>query len=304
MKRISILLLALLLSVGCRANPPAADGGDSDSTVWKKPPALTVQAGENQGQAALSTYSWTWPNGDGTHTGVEADGLHPLDMADRVAPLPLGDEGTVTLIFDLSGLALDHLTVRRWPLSCAGDPTKYESDFEMLPFTVNSDAVTVALPDDSGGVFEVHAYFTGESHGDGWYTFCLEGAADRVAAFGVEKRRIGWREGLAELPQARIVRSRGELQAALAGETAHDGALPDRDEAFFTDRELVLILLEEGSGSIDHEVTDVLTGPDGVTVAIRRIVPEVCTADMAAWLVLVELPAGTVGDAPVALTVT
>ena len=177
MKRISILLLALLLSVGCRANPPAADGGDSDSTVWKKPPALTVQAGENQGQAALSTYSWTWPNGNGTDSGVEADGLHPLDMADRVTPLPLGDEGTVTLIFDLSGLALDHLTVRRWALSCAGDPTKYESDFEMLPLTVNSDTVTVALPDDSGGVFEVHAYFTGESHGDGYYTFCLQGTA-------------------------------------------------------------------------------------------------------------------------------
>lgn len=304
MKRIVILLLALTLTTGCAADPAAAEGRKDEPTVWKKPPALTVQVGDQAGQAALSTYSWTWSNGDGTHTGVEADGLHPLDMLDRVTPLPLGDERSATLTFELDGLALDQLTVRRWALSCAGDPTKYESDFEMLPFTVNSDAVTVALPDDSGGVFEVHAYFTGESHGDGWYTFCLEGAADRVAAFGVEKRRIGWREGLAELPQARIVRSRRELQAALAGETAHDGALPDRDEAFFTDRELVLILLEEGSGSIDHEVTDVLTGPDGVTVAIRRIVPEVCTADMAAWLVLVELPAGTVGDAPVALTVT
>ena len=179
MKRISILLLALLLSVGCRANPPAADGGDRDSTVWKKPPALTVQAGENQGQAALSTYSWTWPNGNGTDSGVEADGLHPLDMVDHVTPLPLGDEGAVILTFDLSGLVLDQLTVRRWALSCAGDPAKYESDFELLPFTMDGGTIAIELPDGSGGVFEVHAYFTGESHGDGYYAFWMEPQAPK-----------------------------------------------------------------------------------------------------------------------------
>lgn len=303
MKRIAILLLTLLLTVGCTANPPAAQGGKNEHTVWKKPPDLTVRVGENQGQAALSTYSWTWPNGEGTDTGVEADGLHSLDMADRVTPLPLGDEGAVTLTFDLGGLALDKLTVRRWDMACAGDPSKYESDFEMLSFTVNGDTVTVELPDGRGGVFEVHAYFTGESHGDGYYTFCLQGSLAQAPALSWEKTRIRWREGLAELPQARVIRSRGELQAALTGETAQDGALPDRDEAFFADHELVLILLEEGSGSIDHEIMDVKTGPDGVTVAIRRIVPEICTADMAAWLLVLELPAGTAGDASVALTI-
>ena len=296
MKRISILLLALLLMGGCRATPTAAHGGKSDSTMWKKPPALTVRVGENHGQAALGTYSWTWPNGNGTDTGVEADGLHPLDMVDHVTPLPLGDEGAVILTFDLSGLVLDQLTVRRWDAACAGDPAKYESDYEMLPFTVDGDTVMVELPDGRGGIFEVHAYFTGESHGDGYYTFCLQDSLAQAPASPWERTRIRWREGLAELPQARIIRSQGELQAALAGETVQDGALPDRDEAFFTDHELVLILLEEGSGSIDHEITDVLPGPDGVTVAVRRIVPEVCTADMAAWLVLVELPAGAAGE--------
>ena len=296
MKRIVILLLALTLTTGCAADPAAAHGGKSDSTMWKKLPALTVRVGENQGQAALGTYSWTWPNGDGTHTGVEADGLHSLDMVDHVTPLPLGDERSATLTFELDGLALDQLTVRRWALSCAGDPAKYESDFELLPFTMDGGTIAIELPDGSGGIFEVHAYFTGESHGDGYYTFCLQDSLAQAPASPWERTRIRWREGLAELPQARIIRSQGELQAALAGETVQDGALPDRDEAFFTDHELVLILLEEGSGSIDHEITDVLPGPDGVTVAVRRIVPEVCTADMAAWLVLVELPAGAAGE--------
>ena len=57
MKRIVILLLALTLTTGCAADPAAAHGGKSDSTMWKKLPALTVRVGENQGQAALGTYS-------------------------------------------------------------------------------------------------------------------------------------------------------------------------------------------------------------------------------------------------------
>ena len=296
MKRICTLLLALLLLGGCTADPTGADGEKDGPTIRKKPPTLTVQAGENRGQAALSTYSWTWPNGDGTYAGVEADGLHPLDMANRVTPLPLGFEGAVTLTFDLDGLALDQLTVRRWDMACAGDPTRYESDFETLSFTVDGDTATVALPDSRGGIFEVHAYFTGESHGDGYYAFCLEGLKPRALAYSVQTLRIGWREGLAEQPQARIIRSREELQAALAGETVRDGALSDWDQAFFADHELVMILLEEGSGSIGHQVMAVLTGSDGVTVAIHRTVPEICTADMAAWLVLVELPAGAAGE--------
>ena len=55
MKRMVILLLALTLTTGCAADPAAAEGRKDEPTVWKKPPALTVQAGENQGQAALST---------------------------------------------------------------------------------------------------------------------------------------------------------------------------------------------------------------------------------------------------------
>ena len=179
MKRIVILLLALTLTTGCAADPAAAEGRKDEPTVWKKPPALTVQVGDQAGQAALPTYSWTWPNGNGTDSGVEADGLHPLDMVDHVTPLPLGDERSATLTFELDGLALDQLTVRRWALSCAGDPAKYESDFELLPFTMDGGTIAIELPDGSGGVFEVHAYFTGKSHGDGYYAFWMEPQAPK-----------------------------------------------------------------------------------------------------------------------------
>lgn len=62
------------------------------------------------------------------------------------------------------------------------------------------------------------------------------------------------------------------------------------DAAFFENHYLVLVLLEEPSGSITHTVRDVLKG-DGQTVSIfiDRTVPEVCTDDMAYWHIFVEI---------------
>ncbi len=183
MKRIWILLLAL--AAGCTAGPGPTTAG-TGSTPAQKPPALTVRVGEGEASATLGTYSWTWPNGNGTDTGVEADGPHPLDMLDYMTSLPFAGERAATLRFDLGGLALDRMTLRRWALSSAGDPTGYESDFETLPFAVTGGTVTVDLLDGRGGIFEVHAYFTGESHGDGYYAFCLQSGIEGDASVRVK----------------------------------------------------------------------------------------------------------------------
>lgn len=61
------------------------------------------------------------------------------------------------------------------------------------------------------------------------------------------------------------------------------------DEAYFEDRILVIVLLEEGSGSIRHNVDNVKLGTDGkLYISIRRDVPEVGTDDMAEWHILIE----------------
>ena len=61
------------------------------------------------------------------------------------------------------------------------------------------------------------------------------------------------------------------------------------DEAYFEKQVLVMVLLEEGSGSIRHNVDNVKLGTDGkLYVSIRTISPEVGTADMAEWHILVE----------------
>lgn len=71
-------------------------------------------------------------------------------------------------------------------------------------------------------------------------------------------------------------------------------AVAGYDEAFFADHALLLVLLEEGSGSVRHEVASVTREASGsaaeVTVEITRFVPEVGTDDMAEWHAVIEVP--------------
>lgn len=64
------------------------------------------------------------------------------------------------------------------------------------------------------------------------------------------------------------------------------------EEPYFTDHFLVLVTLEEPSGSIRHEIELVMVGVDDgdMTISINRLVPEVGTDDMAQWHVFLELP--------------
>ncbi len=68
------------------------------------------------------------------------------------------------------------------------------------------------------------------------------------------------------------------------------------DESFFRNSNLIMIILQEGSGSVRHEVTRVryfYSGLDEIMYSvqpeIRRIVPEVQTCDMAQWHIIIEV---------------
>lgn len=61
------------------------------------------------------------------------------------------------------------------------------------------------------------------------------------------------------------------------------------DEAYFENQILVMVLLEEGSGSNRHNVENVkISSDDKLYVSIRSIIPEVGTCDMAEWHILIE----------------
>ena len=62
------------------------------------------------------------------------------------------------------------------------------------------------------------------------------------------------------------------------------------DEAFFEENYLIFVLLEEGSGSVRHEVRSVeQTEDQKISISIDRNVPEVGTDDMAQWHIILEL---------------
>lgn len=121
-------------------------------------------------------------------------------------------------------------------------------------------------------------------------------------------RTNGYHEGV-EYPIVKIIRSVDELKAyyeanqgryhlgrkdaAYANEPIGFLDACDRyDEAYFEEQMLILVLLEEGSGSVRHEVKSVeLTEEDGktqMTIRIDSITPDICTDDMAEWHIFIE----------------
>ena len=68
------------------------------------------------------------------------------------------------------------------------------------------------------------------------------------------------------------------------------------DKEYFKDRILLMVLLEEGSGSIRHKVERTAANDNGITVDITTIVPEIGTDDMAQWHILIEPKAGVYAE--------
>ena len=77
------------------------------------------------------------------------------------------------------------------------------------------------------------------------------------------------------------------------------------DDQYFDDRILLIILLEEGSGSIRHKVNKVGFKNSKLIVDIERITPEIGTCDMAEWHILIEPEAGvdTVSESDVVVII-
>lgn len=134
--------------------------------------------------------------------------------------------------------------------------------------------------------------------------------ADHPIDFGAQYIRTdGYHEGVA-YPVVKIIRSvrelnayceanKGEYDLARRDHVSSDMTIgfPDAcgkyDGAYFEDHILIMVLLEEGSGSVRHKVQSVQMSDDGqCRIWIDRIVPEAGTCDMAEWHILIEPEAG------------
>ena len=127
----------------------------------------------------------------------------------------------------------------------------------------------------------------------------------------------------AKYPDVKIIRSVGELHEYYSAnkdkynlerkdEVYSDttigflDACDKYDEKYFENQILVMVLLEEGSGSVRHNVESVKVAQDDkLYISICAIVPEVGTCDMAEWHILIEPETGidVVNEADVIVSV-
>jgi len=109
--------------------------------------------------------------------------------------------------------------------------------------------------------------------------------------------RIDWRDGMENTTIIRSVDELGEFYDELVTVNMNDldddliarftGSKYDHD--FFADNFLVLITVSEISGSNRHALSSIEEDNNVLKIHIDREVPEIGTADMAGWLIIIEL---------------
>ena len=93
-----------------------------------------------------------------------------------------------------------------------------------------------------------------------------------------------------EYPQTEIITDLSELESYISSKKDNfdirdvEVAAEKYNAEWFDEHKLLVVLLEEGSGSIKHKVTGITNN----SVAIERLLPEVGTCDMAEWFILIE----------------
>lgn len=68
--------------------------------------------------------------------------------------------------------------------------------------------------------------------------------------------------------------------------TEYENAISKYSDSYFRDNFLLIVLLEENSGSNRHKVERVDKNGD---IIIERLIPEIGTSDMATWSIIIEL---------------
>lgn len=140
---------------------------EDDTILLKEPPALIVESGGKSYDALRGSYSWHYPNGDGTNTGLEADSPHPLECKDLLHLLETA-ETTATLRFREEPNAI--LNVRCWSDEHWSEPT---DDSEAVAVTGNEIELK-----PGGYIYEVMAKWDTESDcgGTAYYSFYMKTA--------------------------------------------------------------------------------------------------------------------------------
>lgn len=192
MKKLLVWILILLLFCGCVAKgvescPAAEEPATVESEgapkapeampeeepeepiieevniIMKEPCSLQIANGSRVGDVLGGTCSWWYDNGDGTQTGIEACGMHPLEAKEHM-PVLVMDGTEAQLLF--SAEDPDEVSIRGWSVSEWGN---WEAESESIPV----DGLNFELKNE-GFVYEVAATWDRfESWGGTvYYVFC------------------------------------------------------------------------------------------------------------------------------------
>ena len=118
-----------------------------------------------------------------------------------------------------------------------------------------------------------------------------DGPVDDLS-FGAQYYRASYPASLGELAVT-VIRTRWELDVYLDTFPSPDAQTFGRyDDAYFAERDLIIVFLMEGSGSIRHKVNAVYrnSATGTWTIDIERLIPEVVTDDEAEWNIFIEPP--------------
>lgn len=125
----------------------------------------------------------------------------------------------------------------------------------------------------------------------------------RELEFKASYERSPYYNSSKEYPIITICKSKGDLkehEAKVKGLTVsklcyvsenNNVNLSKYNDEFFTKKALIVITLDESSGSVRHNVKKVVKDSNEITVVIERKVPELGTTDMAEWNIYIELNA-------------
>jgi hypothetical protein len=123
--------------------------------------------------------------------------------------------------------------------------------------------------------------------------------SDSYAQNGCLYGRLGY-SGDWHFPHTETVNTYAEWQSLYLGCSAgsiSDGGFTEGlaalDEAFFAEQSLLILYVEEGSGSNRHRVDQVIVEDGTVTVTLTTLQPEIFTCDMAYWAILIPIDKGS-----------
>lgn len=161
------------------AAAPAVTEAEDDG-LQKVVPGLSVRYETQCCRAVCGTASWSYPTGNGSMRGYEADGLHPLDSG-NLPVITVREEAVLTLQFDTDP---DKVSIRCWNSRYQGDAGSYEANYEVIEPSADG---TIRVPDGGAYIFEIWAKWlpAGPSekeraHGDGYFAFMTSDPAEKT----------------------------------------------------------------------------------------------------------------------------